>query len=346
MAKTGLLTDGRMAIITVNYRGAADTIECLASLFSGDSVPYVIVADNASGDGSVDRIVAWAQGRGETPVADPALIQRDYAALPRPIDHEVIGPVDLSRGIRKPLTIIETGANLGFAGGNNQGLRLALATPGIDLFWLLNNDTIVEPHTVSAMRAGFAAHPEWGIAGTQVRFYHQPDRFQLLNGMRFSKWTGAAAGVHGGDPVGTSFDSEAIRRQSDFVCGASMAVTRDFLDAVGLMEERFFLYYEEIDWAMRGRGRFEQGFVADAVVYHKEGASAGSASRLSRRARSPLSEYHHIRSKMIFGGKHFPHLLPVYFAQNIVILMRRLWRRQPAQAKAVLRATLGLPLRC
>ena len=337
--------DPGMAVVTVNYRGADDTIECLASLFSGDVVPRVIVADNASGDGSVGRIAAWARGEVATPVANP-LHRRDGARpLAFPLDFEIIGPADLARGISKPLTIIETGGNLGFAGGNNQGLRLALATAGVDLMWLLNNDTVIEPHTVAALRRAFADHPAWGMAGTPVRLYHEPGRYQLVNGQRFHKLTGSATGIHAAMPVDVPFSADAVRLQTDFVCGASLAVTRAFVERVGLMEERFFLYYEEIDWAMRARGLFETGFAPDATVYHKEGASAGSASRLSRRARSPLSEYHMIRSKMIFCRKHLPHLLPLYFAQNLVILARRLWRRQLPQASAVLRATFGLPLR-
>lgn len=339
--------DPGMAVITVNYRGADDTIECLASLFSGDVVPRVIVADNASGDGSVEHVAAWARGEVETPVANP--LHRHWRQRGRPLafplDFEIIGPADLARGIRKPLTIIETGGNLGFAGGNNQGLRLALATAGVDLLWLLNNDTIVEPHTVAALRRAFAVNPGWGMAGTQIRLYHEPGRYQLLNGQRFHRWTGAATAIHGGMPVDAPFNADAIRLQSDFICGASLAVTRDFVERVGLMEERFFLYYEEIDWAMRAGGLFETGFAHDAVVYHKEGASAGSASQISRRARSPLSDYHFIRSKMIFCAKHLPHLLPLYFAQNLVIFARRVLRRQPPQAAAVLRATFGLPLK-
>ncbi len=342
--QAGGVTDPRMAIVTVNYRGANDTIECLASLFSGDTVPYVIVADNDSGDGSVDRIAAWAEGRVETPLVGP--VSPGHPARPgaRPSGFEIIGPGDLARGIRQPLTIIETGGNLGFAGGNNQGLRLALATAGIDLFWLLNNDTTVEPDTVTELRRAFAEHPDWGMVGTRVKFYHEPGRYQLLNGMRFNRWTGAAAGICGGMEVAEPFNADAVRLQTDFVCGASLAVSREFLEQVGLMNDRFFLYYEEIDWAMRAAGRFQIGFAADAVAYHKEGASAGSASKLSNRARSPLSEYHHIRSKMLFCARHLPHLVPLYTAQNLVILLRRLWRRQPAQATAVWRAMLGRPL--
>jgi hypothetical protein len=333
-----------MAVVMVNFCRARDTIECLASLFAGDTVPYVIVADNASNDGSIEQIVAWAEGRESAFIANPAHESIAYGQIARPIKYEVLGPDDLQNGVHAPLTVIETGGNLGFAGGNNRGIELAVHNPDIDVIWLLNNDTIVEADTVRNLREAFVANPDCGMMGTQIRLYHDPERYQLLNGMQFNRWTGAAAGIAGGLPVDTLFDSDTVIAKSDFVCGASLAVTRKFVEDIGLLEERFFLYYEEIDWAMRARGKHRIWFADKAVVYHKEGASAGSASRLSARARSPLSEYHHIRSKMIFCRKHLPALLPVYFLQNLVILCRRMLRRQPMQAKAILRATFGLPL--
>src|SRR3546814_1192637 len=63
---------------------------------------------------------------------------------------------------------------------------------------------------------------------------------------------------------------------------ASLAISRPCVEAIGLMDERYFLYFEEIDWAMQARGRFSTGFAADAVVYHKEGGSIGSSRELAR----------------------------------------------------------------
>ncbi len=344
-ASSPAVEDDTIAVVAVNYRSAQDTIECLHSLFSGDRVPFVIVADNDSRDGSIEAICEWARGERVAGAAHPFHEQSVARPVAFPIDFEVRTADDLTRPVEKRLTIIDTGGNLGFAGGNNRGLEIARLHPAIDLFWLLNNDTTVGPQTVSAVKQAFAAHPTWGMAGTPIRLYHEPSRYQLLNGMHFSKWTGAAGGIAGGSSVEQAYDAAEVTAKTDFVCGASLIMTRAFLEDVGLLEERFFLYYEEIDLALRGKGRHRTGFVTDAVVYHKEGASAGSASKLSHRARSPLSEYHHIRSKMIFARKHYPLLVPLYFAQNLIIVARRIIRRQPAQARATARATFGLPLR-
>ena len=335
--------DRTIAVIAVNYRSPADTIECLHSLFSGDRIPYVIVADNDSQDGSIDTITEWAEGKRSAGVAHPFHLESVKRPVSFPIEYEIRRPGELNRPVEKPLTIIDTGANLGFAGGNNRGLQIALPNRDIDTFWLLNNDTTVGPKTVSTVKETFERNPDWGMAGTPIRFYHEPEQYQLLNGMRFNKWTGAAGGIGAGEHVGIPFDVDDVAGQTDFVCGASLIMSREFVEDVGFLEERFFLYYEEIDLATRGN-RHRIGFVPDAIVYHKEGASAGSASKLSKRARSPLSEYHHIRSKMLFASKHYPWLLPLYFAQNLAIIARRVLRRQPAQVRATVRATFGRPL--
>ena len=316
----------KIAIITVNYRAAGDTIECLESIEKTGQEPYIVVVDNNSQDGSFERFREWAA---EHPRMKGEVEFREISATPTPLSRRV--------------TFIESATNGGFASGNNIGLRQAAATPGVDLLWLLNNDTTVDEKAVEAICSYFVREPDIGMAGTQLRLYHEPDRFQLLNGMTFSKVTGAARGVHAGSLVHSPLEANKVIGQTDFVCGASLIMSRNFFEAVGYLEERFFLYYEEVDLAYRGR-KFPFGYVEDAVVYHKEGASAGSASQLSQRARSPLSEYHHIRSKMIFARKHIPWAIPLYFAQNIIIWLRRLARRQGPQARAVLNAILGRSL--
>ena len=316
----------QLAVVTVNYRSASDTIECIESLLEADCWPWIIVVDNASGDGSSQRIIDWA--RNNRKVCDSFAV-RDARSSPAPLD--------------ALLTLVCNDSNGGFSNGNNVGLRLALQTEHVETFWLLNNDTKVDRCAAEHIARYFAENTHIGMAGTQVRLYHNSDHWQLLNGMEFDRWTGAARGIMSGEKTDTHYCAQEVIAKSDFICGASMVLSKTFLDEVGLLEERFFLYYEEVDLAFRGRA-FPKGFVEKAVVYHKEGATAGSASNLTHRPRSALSEYHHIRSKMIFARKHLPFMVPIYALQNLIIWARRLARRQPAQAKAIVRAILGLPL--
>lgn len=332
----------RLAVVLVNWRGVEDTLECLESLLRSDVPLHAIVCDNDSGDGSVEAIAAWARGERSARVASDGLSGLTTPPLAKPIACELLRNGEtLAGGPRAPLTIVETGANLGYAGGNNVGIRLALANPEIDIVWLLNNDTVVEPQTAGAIVAAFEAEPGLGMVGAALRYYHRPSHHQMLSGMKFSRWTTRAVGVAAGSATDAPIDAEWVRRETDFVCGASLAVSRAFVGDVGLMGEEYFLYYEEVDWAVRNAGRHKLGFVPEAIVYHKEGASAGSSG--AKGQRSAFSDFHHARSKLLFGRKHYPALLPVYFAQNLLMAARRILRRQPDKARAILRASFGLP---
>lgn len=335
------MTDAPLGIVIVNYKGAGDVLECLESVFRSTWPVRVVVVDNASGDGSSDAVAAWARGERAAPDASPALAHLSQPPVAKPVDVVRAAEGDTLPATLPALTIIDARRNGGFAAGNNIGLRALLADSEIARFWLLNPDTVVEPGAAAALVQRMAAIHRVGMCGTQVRFYHRPDYIQALNGQRFNVWTGQSRGLAAGARVGAPYDPAAIARQSDLVLGASLAVSRDFLDSVGLMEEAYFLYFEEIDWAWRNAGRFAIGFAHAAIIYHKEGGSIGSSS--TRGARSPLSEYYMLRSRHAFIRRFRPWLLPVHIGLSLSLIARRLLRGNRVQAAAMLRAVTGRP---
>lgn len=333
------MTNVPLGIVIVNYKGVGDVLECLESVFRSAWPVRVVVVDNDSGDGSSDAIEAWARGERDAPEPSPAL-----AHLSRPPVVKPVACVRLAEGDTQPradiaLTIIDARRNGGFASGNNVGLRHLLADPKLDYFWLLNPDTVVEPTAAGALVQQMAAIHRVGMCGTQVRFYHRPGHTQALNGQRFSTWTGQSRGISADAPVGVPYDPAVVARQTDYVLGASLAVSRPFLTTIGLMEEGYFLYFEEIDWAFRNAGRFATGFAHAAVIFHKEGGSIGSSSR--KGGRSALSEYYLLRSRHAFVRRFRPWLLPVHFGLSLALIARRRLRGRGAQAAAMLRALTG-----
>ena len=119
-----------------------------------------------------------------------------------------------------------------------------------------------------------------------------------------------------------------------------MLVSRDFLENVGLMDEVYFLYYEEADWAMRGKGRYRYAYADDAVVYHKEGASIGSSHQRARR--SALSSFFLVRSRLRFTRKFYPWALPSVFTYSALVALRDLAEGHREQARAMFSALRGL----
>jgi GT2 family glycosyltransferase len=330
----------RLGVVLVNYKRADDSIECLESLLRSTIPLRVVVVDNQSGDSSLARIADWAAGRLQTVSASPAMAGYSAPPLPKPIAlTQLDAAAATNTSPATALTLIDAGRNGGFAAGNNIGLRHLLQDPALDYFWLLNNDTVVTPETAARLLARLDATPGIGMCGTMVRFYWQPDQVQALGGHSFSALTGNSRGLGAGQAASDPFDPAEVLRDTDFILGASLAVSRAFLVQVGLMEESYFLYFEELDWAARNAGRMPLGFADDAVVFHKEGGSIGSSGAAGQR--SPLSEYWLARSRLTYMRRHAPLLLPWHWLLTLAVAVRRLMRRQPDKARAVIRALAG-----
>ncbi len=335
------MTSARLGVVLVNWNRWSDTIECLESVLRSTIALRVAVVDNASSDGSIEKITAWAAGTLEAQAEDPRMARFSSPVVPKPVALTMLDAA-AARCVAPavpPLALIDGGGNLGFAGGNNLGIAHLLQDPAITHIWLLNNDTVIEADAAAALLTQLDTDTGIGMCGTVVRYYHRPDTLQCLNGSTFNPWTGNSRGIGMNGAAAAPFDAGTVARATDYVLGASLAVSRRFITTVGLMEERYFLYYEEVDWTYRNRGRFSIGFARGATVYHKEGGSIGSSS--VKGGRSAMSEYWLMRARMMFVRRHLPLLLPVHWLLAIAQISRRLMRRQPRKARVMLQALFG-----
>ena len=336
----------RVHIILLNWNGWRDTIECMESLLRQDYANYqIVVCDNASEDGSLDNIEAWARGELEASQSPNAVL----AGLVKPAIKKPIALTQISAKIAQkletpvdsPVVIIENGGNIGFAAGNNTGFRFALAQ-GTDFCWLLNNDTVVAPDALSKMVEHISRLASQGIpttCGSVQCFYDNPSVVQALGGFAYNKRNAVTAPPFGRYKKLVELqekDFVEAEQHLDAIHGCSWLLPRAFLREIGLMDERFFLYYEEIDWALRARDKFVLTFSPEAFVYHKEGASIGSTG--FKRARSAFAEYHLIKSRMLFCRKHEP--LKVFGVALYAILqaVNRIRQRRFNNSKSILRA--------
>ena len=277
----------RVHIVLLNWNGWQDTIECLGSLEDLEYPNFEItVVDNASTDGSVRKIKERYPG----------------------------------------ITLIENESNLGYAGGNNIGLRYALEH-NADYVWLLNNDTVVHKDALISLIDRMRKSSSIGICGSRLIYYHDRETIQALGGGVYNKWLGTTEHVGANKPVNIDCDEHRIEQQLDYIVGASMLVSRQFLKEVGLLSEDYFLYYEELDWAMRGREKFKPGFAYDSIVYHKEGASIKATNR-QLNAKSRLSDYYQIKNRLKFTFKFYPHLLPFVYLTMFYTIFNRMKRNQ------------------
>lgn len=244
----------KIVVVILNWNGKADTLECLKSV---EGVLYpnfeIVVVDNGSEDDSV------------------AAIRENF---PR-------------------VRIIETGANLGYAGGNNVGLRDAIKQ-GADYVLLLNNDTVVDPEIIEAFVQTANVFPDAALFGAKVYYYAEPNRIWYAG----AKWIDHRSNfAHLGHGL---LDNEEFDRicETDFAQGCALFVRVDALKDIGLLDEKFFLNYEEVDWSYRARKAGHKSiFVPKARVWHKVSASFGGA-------KSPVHSYFLFRNRLLWAKRH------------------------------------------
>lgn len=247
---TQLDSPTRLLVVIVNYRTAGLTIDCLHSLVSEvRSLPgtRVVITDNASGDGSVEKIQDAIETEG----------WGDWASL-QPLER-----------------------NGGFAYGNNAAIRPALeSTNPPPYILLLNPDTIVRPRALQALVEFMDSHPDVGIAGSRLE---DPDgtpqrsafRFHsILSELEFGVRLGIVSKLLTNWIVAPPVSDET--GPTDWVAGASMIVRRQVFEEAGLMDEDYFMYYEEMDFCLQAkRAGWSCWYVPESHIVHLVGQASG-----------------------------------------------------------------------
>jgi GT2 family glycosyltransferase len=330
-------------ILILNWNGWQDTIECLESVFKSNYPAYrVIVCDNHSEDNSIEYIREWAEGRRTLEIsANNQLKHLVFPTVPKPVSYKILEEPEIEKifpdddGTR--LIIIKNRQNYGFAGGNNVGLRYALARNDFDYIWLLNNDTVIAPDALRNLVEHITGNSNIGICGSTLLFYHEPNLIQGLGGAIYYRWLGYARKIGANQRFPAPAFEKNAESKMDYVVGASMFVPKRFLTDIGLLNEDYFLYYEELDWAIRARKRYTLGYAPKSIVFHKEGASIGSNRALNRR--SLTGDFYLVRNKIFFTRKFYPFCLPtvygVILAAILVRIKNRMWRNALVMLKVL-----------
>ncbi|MEW6511325.1 MAG: glycosyltransferase family 2 protein [Bacteroidota bacterium] len=241
-------------IIIVNWNGKQDTLECLASLRAATHPnARILVVDNGSQDGSPEAI----------------------------------------RSAHPGVEILETGRNLRFAGGNNLGLRRALAR-GAEQVMLLNNDTTVAPDFLDLMTRCLRSSTAIGVVAPTILYYDRPDLI-WYGGGEISFWTGTMrhVGIRQREDA-----TDTTVRDTAYASGCCLLARREAVEAAGMLDETFFIYTEDADWCMRvRRAGFRIVYEPRARIWHKVSVSAGGHL-------SAFKLRHKFLSNMRFFARH------------------------------------------
>ncbi|KKR34313.1 MAG: putative glycosyltransferase [Candidatus Gottesmanbacteria bacterium GW2011_GWC2_39_8] len=258
----------KISIVILNYNGLADTIDCLSSLKKikqAGFVTEIIVVDN----GSKEKI-------------------------------KVIK-------IRFPETVlIESHENLGFAGGNNLGIKKALESKA-DYVMLLNNDTTVDPLIILKLIEFSERNKDIGIVSPKIYFYpgqeYHKDRYKeeekgkvIWYGGGKIDWNNLYASHLDVDKV-DDFKNQTPA-ETDFATGCCMLIKKEVFSKIGLLDDKYFLYFEDTDFSLRAKkAGIKVFFYPEGLVWHKNASSSGKPG-------SNLHIYYQTRNRLIFGMKY------------------------------------------
>ena len=171
---------------------------------------------------------------------------------------------------------IRNSANLGFAGGNNVGIKFSLEN-GADYILLLNSDVKVDKYFLEPLIQVGQQHPSVGILGPRIYFYDKPEKLWFAGGvLNRTKTKGTHLGLH--EPM-TEEQKSGRPYEVDYVTGCALLVKREVVEKIGLMPEDYFLFYEDADWSLRAKkAGYRIVVVPQSKIWHKESRSAVKGS--------------------------------------------------------------------
>jgi GT2 family glycosyltransferase len=185
---------------------------------------------------------------------------------------------------------IQSKENLGFAGGNNLGIRQAKG----EYIMLLNNDTEVAPGFIEPLLGKLKSDPRIGAVSPKIRFFHTPDTIQYAGINPYTPVTLRQYLIGLGEVDSGQYDTGC---ETFSIHGAAMMIPVSVIKEVGLMAELYFLYYEEHDWAERiKRAGYKIFYVPGSLIFHKESISTGK--------QSPLKTYYITRNRFLFARRN------------------------------------------
>lgn len=292
----------RVAILIVNFCNPRDIKSCLAALSEATAEPdfEIFICENGGAVAFRELTAALAGANG------PCLIGAPSRAPEFPISSSdrlvEIEPMSL-RGRDSVVWVLRASHNLGYAGAINALVDQLRTRPDWHAIWILNPDAEPAPDALAEL-AKYSISAGKGMVGSTILPFKTSNRVACRGGLHWSKRTWRTTLIGCGEPIDALIDVGKVESSMDCVTGASMFVTRDCVQQIGPMDERFFLYFEDLDWGVRAKP-WGLGYAANSIVVHSAGSTIGATSA-RRRDRSWLAVYLANRNRIHFIRKHYP----------------------------------------
>ena len=225
--------------------------------------------------------------------------------------------------------VIRSEKNLGFAGGNNLGIKAAIGK----YIFLVNNDTVFKDFNIQSLIDRLESSPKIGVVCPKIHFAWGNDLIQFTGYTPLSGVTVRNKSIGFGEEDKGQYDTPHL---TPYAHGAAMMIKREIIDKVGLIPECYFLYYEELDWSMMiTRAGYEIWYEPACTIYHKESQATGQ--------NSPLRTYYITRNRLLLVKRNWKGILKYisYFYLIIFVALRDIIKNtikgQYAHVKAIIK---------
>lgn len=303
-----------VVVAIVSYGRPDDVVHCLTALTGSRFIEFEVVVVENAGATAFDGLTAALEAAWTA--ADPSACGATALLDPARMGEGLVR----ARRFRLPggqaVLVVEASDNLGYGAGVNVAIRCLGDRPGWRGLWVLNPDTEAEPTALPKV-VEYAESGGYGLVGCRLIFARQ-DRVQMRAGGRWQPATGRAVSLGYGEPVAAQVDVAAIEQRLRWISGAALYATRKFVETVGPMSEKYFLYCEDVEWSLR-RGGFRLGYAHAAIVRHEHGTTIGSAARIG--SRSNLSVYLSQRNTLLLTRECFPVLYPIVVMAGLALTL-------------------------
>ncbi len=232
-------------VVILSYNGKKLTLDCIQSCLRQTYPNYfIILIDNNSADDSVSAIS---------------------------IQYEK----EIAQG---KLVVVKNAVNLGFAGGNNIGIEIAIRS-GADYVFLLNNDTVVDDNCISEMTAFLESHPGVGLAAPKIYYFEPRDQIWFAGAeLSLARGVSKHIGIREKDTGQYNWPLE-----SDYITGCAMMIRKSVIDKIGMLDTRFYMYAEDVDYSLRAKkAGFQLWYVPQGKIWHKISSAMGGNLRFRK----------------------------------------------------------------
>ncbi|MEJ7766287.1 MAG: glycosyltransferase family 2 protein [Chitinophagaceae bacterium] len=214
------------------------------------------------------------------------LVYRNYEILVCDMASDVDPSPKIMSGNYPGTQVLVSAQNLGFAGGNNWGMRQAKG----DFILIVNNDTEVTPGLINHLLYPFVLNKAIGVVSPKIKYFHAPSIIQYAGFNPINSFTGRTSTIGEMEKDQGQFN---VSGPTHAAHGCAMMIKREVIEKVGMFPEIFFLYYEEWDLSARiSKAGYTIWYAAEAIIYHKESISVGKEN--------PIKAYYHTRNRILY----------------------------------------------